>query len=148
MKRQCTAMLCILIALLCCLSGCTQNQTYHGVTVEWLDSSYTPEAIYFDNDWLQRKSLSAAEGLDLRTTKGFFAYLDQIDPLLLHYFVRNFEITNITHYDNGIWAIRYTLSKNARDLIGYDIEIYFIDEATGEIYNYECWSSNGTKAWE
>ena len=148
------ATICVFFALilLCALVGCSDaNRLYHDeIGVEQIDSPYIPEHIFFDNDWLQKKSLSAAEGLNLQKTTDFFAYLDKIEPILLRYFVRDHELTDIMHYNNGIWAVRYVLPKERICVLGsdYDVEIYYISETTGEIYNYECWSREGTRAWE
>lgn len=150
-KQWLKTTICVFLTLifLCTLVGCSDaNPLYHGeIGVEQIDNPYIPEHIYFDNDWLQKKSLSAAEGLNLQKTTDFFAYLDKIEPILLRYFVRGHELTDIKHYSNGIWAVRYALPED-NNVLGYDVEIYYISETTGEIYNYECWSSGGTKAWE
>lgn len=150
-KQWLKTTICVFLTLifLCTLVGCSDaNPLYHGeIGVEQIDNPYIPEHIYFDNDWLQKKSLSAAEGLNLQKRSDFFAYLDKIEPILLRYFLRNFELTDIKHYSNGIWAVRYALPED-NNVLGYDVEIYYISETTGEIYNYECWSSGGTKAWE
>ena len=153
-KQRIKTTFCVFLALLllCALVGCSDiDCLYHGeIGVEQIDGPYTPEHIYFDNEWLQRKSLLAAEGLDLEKTKDFFAYVDKLEPILLRYFIRNYELTDIMHYNNGIWAVRYTLPEERITVLGYDydVEIYYISETTGEIYNYECWSREGTKAWE
>ena len=150
-KQWLKTTICVFLTLifLCTLVGCSDaNPLYHGeIGVEQIDNPYIPEHIYFDNDWLQKKSLSAAEGLNSQKTTDFFAYLDKIEPILLRYFVRGHELTDIKHYSNGIWAVRYALPED-NNVLGYDVEIYYISETTGEIYNYECWSSGGTKAWE
>ena len=142
----------LVLILLCALVGCSDaNRLYHDeIGVEQIGSPYIPEHIFFDNDWLQKKSLSAAEGLNLQKTTDFFAYLNKIEPILLRYFIRNYELTDIMHYSNGIWAVRYVLPEERICVLGsdYDVEIYYISETTGEIYNYECWSREGTKAWE
>ncbi len=146
-----SAAVCAFLALilLCTLVGCSKTDClYHGeIAVEQIDSPYTPEYIFFENDWLQKKSLSAAEGLNLRKSSDFFAYLDKIEPILLRYFVRNHELTDIMHYNNGIWAVRYEVPEEI-PILGYGTRIYYISETTGEIYNYEIWSREGTKAWE
>lgn len=143
------SLIVLVTLLLCGLTACSdRDRLYHDeIAVEWLDSPYIPEHIWFDNDWLQKKSLSAAEGLDLQKTKDFFAYVDKLEPILLRYFVRDHELTDIMHYNNGIWAVRYAVREGIV-VLGYDVKIYYISETTGEIYNYECWSSGGTKAWE
>ena len=150
-KQWLKTTICVFLTLifLCTLVGCSDaNPLYHGeIGVEPINSPYIPEHIYFDNDWLQKKSLNAAEGLNLQKTTDFFAYLDKIEPILLRYFVRGHELTDIMHYNNGLWAVRYALPED-NNVLGYDVEIYYISETTGEIYNYECWSSGGTKAWE
>ncbi len=151
MKQSLKDVLSILLATMIVsgLIGCSGgNDLYrNNVPVEWMDSDYVPEYIYLDNDWLQQKSISAAEGLDLQKTDDFFAYLDILDPILLRYFVQDHEITNILHYSNGIWAVRYALPED-EIVLGYDVTIYYIDETSGEIRNYECWSRGGTKPWE
>ena len=74
----------LILLLLCALVGCSEADClYRGeIAVEQIDSPYTPGHIYFDNEWLQRKSLLAVEGLDLQKTKDFFAYVD-MSPFLL-----------------------------------------------------------------
>ena len=151
-KQRLKTTICVFLALilLCALVGCSDaDRLYHEkIGVEQIDSPYVPEHIYFDNDWLQKKSLNAAEGLNLQKRSDFFAYLDKLEPILLRYFIRNHELTDIMHYNNGIWAVRYALPEGKNNVLGYDVKIYYISEMTGEIYNYECWSSGGTKAWE
>lgn len=148
-EKRLVSLIVLVTLLLCGLAACSdRDRLYHDeIAVEWLDSPYIPEHIWFDNDWLQKKSLSAAEGLDLQKTKDFFAYVDKLEPILLRYFIRGLELTDIMHYNNGIWAVRYAVPEGIA-VLGYDVEIYYISETTGEIYNYECWSSGGTKAWE
>lgn len=148
-EKRLVSLIVLVTLLLCGLTACSdRDRLYHDeIAVEWLDSPYIPEHIWFDNDWLQKKSLSAAEGLDLQKTKDFFAYVDKLEPILLRYFVRDHELTDIMHYNNGIWAVRYAVREGIV-VLGYDVKIYYISETTGEIYNYECWSSGGTKAWE
>lgn len=148
-EKRLVSLIVLVTLLLCGLAACSdRDRLYHDeIAVEWLDSPYIPEHIWFDNDWLQKKSLSAAEGLDLQKTKDFFAYVDKLEPILLRYFIRGLELTDIMHYNNGIWAVRYAVPEGIA-VLGYDVEIYYISETTGEIYNYECWSSDGTKAWE
>lgn len=143
----------ITICTLIAIGGCGAQQPdirYQDIQIQWLDEAYTPETIWFDNDWLQKKSLLAAEALDLQKTPDFYAYLERFEPILLRYFIRNYELTDIMHYSNGIWAVRYVLPEERICVLGsdYDVEIYYISETTGEIYNYECWSSSGTSAWE
>lgn len=148
-EKRLVSLIVLVTLLLCGLAACSdRDRLYHDeIAVEWLDSPYIPEHIWFDNEWLQKKSLSAAEGLDLQKTKDFFAYVDKLEPILLRYFVRDHELTDIMHYNNGIWAVRYAVREGIV-VLGYDVKIYYISETTGEIYNYECWSSGGTKAWE
>lgn len=148
-EKRLVSLIVLVTLLLCGLAACSdRDRLYHDeIAVEWLDSPYIPEHIWFDNDWLQKKSLNAAEGLNLQKRSDFFAYLDKIEPILLRYFVRDHELTDIMHYNNGIWAVRYAVPEGIA-VLGYDVEIYYISETTGEIYNYECWSSGGTKAWE
>lgn len=148
-EKRLVSLIVLVTLLLCGLAACSdRDRLYHDeIAVEWLDSPYIPEHIWFDNEWLQKKSLSAAEGLDLQKTKDFFAYVDKLEPILLRYFIRGLELTDIMHYNNGIWAVRYAVPEGIA-VLGYDVEIYYISETTGEIYNYECWSSGGTKAWE
>ena len=150
-KQRLKTAICAFLALilLCTLVGCSDaNPLYHAeIGVEQIDSPYIPEHIFFDNDWLQKKSLSAAEGLNLQKTTDFFAYLDKIEPILLRYFVRGHDLTDIMHYNNGLWAVRYAVPEEI-PILGYGVRIYYISETTGEIYNYEIWSRNGTKAWE
>lgn len=148
-EKRLVSLIVLVTLLLCGLAACSdRDRLYHDeIAVEWLDSPYIPEHIWFDNEWLQKKSLSAAEGLDLQKTKDFFAYVDKLEPILLRYFIRGLELTDIMHYNNGIWAVRYAVPEGIA-VLGYDVEIYYISETTGEIYNYECWSSDGTKAWE
>lgn len=148
-EKRLVSLIVLVTLLLCGLTACSdRDRLYHDeIAVEWLDSPYIPEHIWFDNDWLQKKSLSAAEGLDLQKTKDFFAYVDKLEPILLRYFIRGLELTDIMHYNNGIWAVRYAVPEGIA-VLRYDVEIYYISETTGEIYNYECWSSDGTKAWE
>lgn len=148
-EKRLVSLIVLVTLLLCGLTACSdRDRLYHDeIAVEWLDSPYIPEHIWFDNDWLQKKSLNAAEGLNLQKRSDFFAYLDKIEPILLRYFVRDHELTDIMHYNNGIWAVRYAVREGIV-VLGYDVKIYYISETTGEIYNYECWSSGGTKAWE
>lgn len=150
-KQRLKTTICVFLTLilLCALVGCSDADClFHDkIDVEQIDSPYIPEHIWFDNDWLQKKSLNAAEGLNLQKRSDFFAYLDKIEPILLRYFVRGLELTDIMHYNNGIWAVRYAVPEGIA-VLGYDVEIYYISETTGEICNYECWSSDGTKAWE
>ena len=148
-EKRLVSLIVLVTLLLCGLTACSdRDRLYHDeIDVEWLDSPYIPEHIWFDNDWLQKKSLSAAEGLNLQKCNDFFIYLNKIEPILLRYFARYHELTDIMHYNNGIWAVRYALPEGIV-VLGYDVKIYYISETTGEIYNYECWSSGGTKAWE
>ena len=148
-EKRLVSLIVLVTLLLCGLAACSdRDRLYHDeIAVEWLDSPYIPEHIWFDNDWLQKKSLSAVEGLDLQKTKDFFAYVDKLEPILLRYFVRDHELTDIMHYNNGIWAVRYAVPEEQL-ILGYGVKIYYISETTGEIYNYEIWSRNGTKAWE
>ena len=150
-NQRLKATICVFFALilLCALVGCSDaNRLYHDeIGVEQIDSPYIPERIFFDNDWLQKKSLSAAEGLNLQKTTDFFAYLDKIEPILLRYFVCDHELTDIMHYNNGIWAVRYAVPEEIL-ILGYGVKIYYISETTGEIYNSETWSRDGTKAWK
>ena len=150
-KQRLKTTICVFLALilLCVLIGCSDADClFHDkIDVEQIDSPYIPEHIWFDNDWLQKKSLNAAEGLNLQKTTDFFAYLDKIEPILLRYFVRDHELTDIMHYNNGIWAVRYAVPEE-KPILGYGVKIYYISETTGEIYNSETWSRDGTKAWE
>ena len=66
----------------------------------------------------------------------FFIYLNKIEPILLRYFARYHELTDIMHYNNGIWAVRYDVPEEM-PILGYGVRIYYISETTGEIYNYE-----------
>ena len=121
---------CLLAAVL--LAGCSDaDRLYHGeIGVEQIDSPYAPEHIYFENDWLQKESLSAADGLNLQKRSDFFAYLDKLEPILLRYFIRNYELTDIMHYNNSIWAVRYALPEEKTCVLGYDydVEIYYFSE--------------------
>lgn len=148
-EKRLVSLIVLVTLLLCGLTACSdRDRLYHDeIAVEWLDSPYIPEHIWFDNDWLQKKSLNAAEGLNLQKRSDFFAYLDKIEPILLRYFVRDHELTDIMHYNNGIWAVRYAVPEE-KLILGYGVKIYYISETTGEIYNSETWSRNGTKAWE
>lgn len=148
-NQRLKATICVFFALilLCALVGCSDaNRLYHDeIGVEQIGSPYIPEHIFFDNDWLQKKSLSAADGLNLQKTTDFFDYLDKLEPILLRYFVRDHELTDIMHYNNGIWAVRYAVPEEIL-ILGYGVKIYYISETTGEIYNSETWSRDGTKA--
>ncbi len=137
-EKRLVSLIVLVTLLLCGLTACSdRDRLYHDeIAVEWLDSPYIPEHIWFDNEWLQKKSLSAAEGLDLQKTKDFFAYVDKLEPILLRYFVRDHELTDIMHYNNGIWAVRYEVPEEM-PILGYGVRIYYISETTGEIYNYE-----------
>ena len=150
-NQRLKATICVFFALilLCALVGCSDaNRLYHDeIGVEQIGSPYIPEHIFFDNDWLQKKSLSAADGLNLQKTTDFFDYLDKLEPILLRYFVRDHELTDIMHYNNGIWAVRYAVPEEIL-ILGYGVKIYYISETTGEIYNSETWSRDGTKAWK
>ena len=148
-RLKTTICIFLVLVLLCALAGCSDaDRLYHNkIGVEQIDSAYIPEHIFFDNDWLQKKSLNAAEGLNLQKRSDFFTYLDKIEPILLRYFVRDHELTDIMHYNNGIWAVRYAVPEEIL-ILGYCVKIYYISETTGEIYNSETWSRDGTKAWK
>lgn len=103
--------ICLLAALmLLTFGGCGSRHPdvyYNDIQVQWLDEAYEADTIEFDNEWLQKRSLAAAEGQDLTTIEGLTAYLDSILPTIERYFAREEELTNIWHYDNGIWRIRF-----------------------------------------
>lgn len=123
---------------------------YNDIQIQWLDEEYVPETIWFENDWLQKRSLAAAEGQDLTTIEGLTAYLDSILPTIQRYFAREEELTNIWHYDNGIWRIRfdYQPGEHGWARLDFSSTVYYISETNGEIVNYELWSIGGTEPWK
>lgn len=131
---------CLLTALvLLTFGGCDSRHPdayYNDIRIQWLDEEYVPETIWFENDWLQKRSLAAAEGQDLTTIEGLTAYLDNILPTIERYFARDHELSSISHYDNGIWALCYVLSDDFIALHG-GVKIFYISEGSGEIYNRE-----------
>ena len=143
----------ITICTLMAIGGCGAQRPdirYQDIQIQWLDEEYTPETIWFDNDWLQKRSLAAAEGLDLTSIEGLSTYLDNILPVIQRYFARDEELTAIQHYDNGIWQIRfdYQPGENGWSRLGYSTTIYFVSEKNGEIVNYELWPIGGSEPWK
>ena len=150
-KKPLASLLAVLI--LVAFAGCNSKMPdiyYKDIQIRWLAEEYTPETIWFDNDWLQKRSLAAAEGLDLTSIEGLSTYLDNILPVIQRYFARDEELTAIQHYDNGIWQIRfdYQPGENGWSRLDYSTTIYFVSEKNGDIVNYELWSIGGSEPWK
>lgn len=132
------------VFMLLAVVGCSSRHPdayYKGIQIQWLDEAYEVDTIEFDNEWLQKRCLAAAEGQDLTTIEGLTAYLDNILPTIERYFARDHELSSISHYDNGIWAICYVLSDEFVPIHG-GVEIYYISENSGTVYNREIYQKS------
>ena len=134
--------------LLGTLAGCAAKNTdaYYGdVKLEWVDWSYMPEVP--DNDeWQTRRGKNAAAGLDLTKTKDFLEYLEKVDHLIMRYFVRsNGGVTDIIHFENGVWALRYWCGEN---LLCSDVAVFYRYESTGEIFHEDALCDGDVMPWE
>ena len=142
MKRLWTVVLALLL-LTALLTGCAAKQRdvyYGGVKLKWVDQPYAPEEISLDNEWLQRKALEAADGLDFTTPEGFLAYLEAVEPMLKRFFMNEeYYVTNILHFSNGIWGVRYVYAPSG-DLPYYVLDggdaYFYFSEEDGEVYDY------------
>lgn len=142
MKRR-VALLLGLLLVTVMLAGCVSKQrdVYYGdVKLKWVDQPYAPEEITLDNEWLQNKCRKAAEGRAFTTPEDFLNYLTEIEPMLLHFFMnKDFNLTGIVHFPNGIWGVRfeYEYSGNLPYIMldGGDAYFYF-QEKNGELYDY------------
>ena len=138
MKRFILMILTALL-LLGTLAGCAAKNTdvYYGdVKLEWVEEAYEPEEIRLDNEWLQRKSREAAEGLDLSKSKDLLTYLEKIDALLNRYFFQSsYEVTGVVHFSNDVWGIRFAHRDDLPPMMDAWDEYYYFREADGEIFN-------------
>lgn len=57
-EKRLVSLIVLVTLLLCGLTACSdRDRLYHDeIAVEWLDSPYIPENIWFDNDWLQKRA--------------------------------------------------------------------------------------------
>ena len=138
MKRFILMFLSALL-LLGTLAGCAAKNTdaYYGdVKLEYVEETYEPEKIRLDNEWLQRKSREAAEGLYLSKLKELLTYLEKIDALLNRYFFQSsYEVTGIVHFSNDVWGIRFAHRNDLPPAMDACDEYYYFREADGEIFN-------------
>lgn len=138
MKRFILMFLSALL-LLGTFAGCAAKNTdaYYGdVKLEYVEETYEPEKIRLDNEWLQRKSREAAEGLDLSKLKELLTYLEKIDALLNRYFFQSsYEVTGIVHFSNDVWGIRFAHRNDLPPAMDACDEYYYFREADGEIFN-------------
>lgn len=137
MKRFILIFLSVLL-LLGTLAGCATKNTdvYYGdVKLEYVEEAYEPEEIWLDNEWLQRKSREAAEGLDLSKSKDLLTYLGKIDPLINRYFLHScYAVGGVVHFSNGVWGVRFVYDNPWPAFDSCD-EYYYFREADGEVFD-------------
>ena len=141
--KKCVAFFLALLLLAAMLAACASKQrdVYYGdVKLEYVEEAYEPDEIWLDNEWLQRKSREAAEGLNLSKTKDLLTYLGKIDPLINRYFCgSNYAVTGIVHFSNGVWGLRFVYDNPWPALDACD-KYYYFRETDGEIINtYRDW---------
>ena len=139
MKR--IAVYLVFVIVLGMFAGCKTQQAdayYKDICIQWLDDTYEPKA-EMDNDWLQQKSLAAAERHDLTTVGGLSAYLDNIVPTLERYIAQGETLTAICHYSNGVWMLRFDFQpkENERMRMDSNTTLFYVSESGGEMLYYE-----------
>lgn len=147
-----TVIYLLVVFMLLAFVGCSSRHPdvyYKGIQIQWLDEAYDTDAVTFDNDWLQKRCLAAAEGQDLTTIEGLADYLESILPTIQQYFACEEELTAIRHYDNGVWSLQfdYQPKNDYSRRLDCTRTMFHISESTGEIYNYYHCMRDSTEPW-
>ena len=119
--------------LLALLTGCDRRQyEYRGIVFQTVEASHPADAIPVDNEWLQRKSAEAADGLDLHKEADFAEWLEKIDPIIERYFERYAKLTEVVRYSDEYWGLQYTVSPEYT-VMGYAGLLYAVDPQDGAL---------------
>lgn len=134
MKIRTTAIAFILFSLLfALLTGCDYQPTeFDGIEFQVLGEPHPENMIAIDNEWLQKKSVEAAKGLDLYSNADFSDYLETIDSIIKRYFERYAELTEIIRYSDDYWGLQYSVSSEY-SVMGYAGLLYAVDPQSGRL---------------